>query len=71
MFANLPKEATIFIYTVSGRKVNIVFEKDGDGGVLWDMKDEGGNKIHVGTYLYRVTSPDLPDDFIGKFSVVE
>ena len=69
-FANLTQQATIYIYTLSGRYINKVSETDGDGGVDWDMKDEAGTLIGTGVYWYRV-SAEGSKDFIGKFSVVE
>jgi len=69
-FANLTQEATMYVYTVSGRFVNRLEETDGDGGFEWDMRDESGKRIKPGIYVYRVTA-DGVDDFVGKFSVIE
>ncbi|MDP5168721.1 MAG: S8 family serine peptidase [Bacteroidia bacterium] len=71
-FANLTREAFIEVYTVSGRRVQRLEEKDGDGGLEWDMRDEGGYRIKPGIYLYRVyTDSGDVEEFVGKFSVVE
>ena len=70
-FANLTRRAIVYIYNANGRKVNVLGETDGDGGITWDMNDQGGNKIKPGVYLFRVVSPDVEEDFLGKFGVVE
>lgn len=68
-FANLTRDAEITVLKSSGRFVISLTESDGDGGLTWDMTDEGGNRIKPGVYVYRVTSGDM--EFIGKFAVVE
>ncbi len=68
-FAGLPQTAQITIYTLSGRKVNVIEETDGNGGVHWDMKDETGSRIPSGIYLYKAESGS--ESFTGKFSVVD
>ena len=71
-FANLTQQATIEVFTVSGRFVNRLEETDGDGGYEWNLRDEGNNRIRPGIYIYRVyTETDGVDDFVGKLSVVE
>lgn len=69
-FANLTKTATIHVYTVSGQKVQTLYESDGDGGLTWDMKDLRGNRILPGVYMFVVQAKDV-EDFIGKFSILE
>lgn len=69
-FANLTQKATISIYTASGRYVNTIQEADGDGGVLWDLKDQTGQRIKAGVYVFKVVA-EGQKDFLGKFSVVE
>lgn len=71
-FANLTQQAYIEIYTVSGRFVNKLEETDGDGGIEWDLRDKGKQRIKPGVYVYRVyTEIDGVEDFVGKLSVVE
>ena len=71
-FANLTQQATIEVFTVSGRFVNRMEETDGDGGYEWDLLDQGNNRIKPGIYIYRVyTETDGVEDFVGKLSVVE
>lgn len=71
-FANLTRQANIEVYSVSGRMVKKLEEKDGDGGLAWDLRDDGGFRIKPGIYLYRVfTEEGDVEEFVGKFSVVE
>ncbi len=56
-FINLPKQAHIQIYTVSG---DLVRELDHDDAVrdfaVWDLKNGNGQDVASGIYLFRVTS---------------
>ena len=71
-FANLTQTATIEVFTVSGRFVNRMEEADGDGGLEWNLRDQGNQRIRPGVYIYRVsTEQEGVEDFVGKFSVVE
>lgn len=71
-FANLTQSAIIEIYTLSGRMVRRLGESDGDGGVTWDLTDEGQVRITPGVYLYRVyTDNPAEGEFVGTFTVVE
>lgn len=71
-FANLTRQAVIEVMTVSGRRVKRLEEKDGDGGLEWDLRDEGGRRISPGVYIYHVyTEEEGVEAFVGKFSLVE
>ena len=56
--AGLPPEATINIYSVQGEPVRQLEERDGDGGIAWDLTDEQGRPVPSGIYLVRVEAPD-------------
>ena len=49
-------------------------ETDGNGGVNWDLKDEKGEFVSSGIYIYRVVSLDEfdneVDEKIEKFAVI-
>ncbi len=74
-FANLTKRAKIIIFNLNGNKIKELFEDNGDGGVEWDLKNEDGNIISSGVYIYRVTSIDdknnESENKIGKFVVIK
>ncbi|MDZ7401019.1 MAG: S8 family serine peptidase [candidate division KSB1 bacterium] len=54
MFANLTKEATIKIMTLSGQVIRTLQEKDSNGGVRWDLRNEQGEMVAAGIYVYSV-----------------
>lgn len=58
MIAGLPPVAAVEVLSVSGTHVRSLEEADGDGGVLWDLKDESGREVPSGIYLVRVSAPD-------------
>ncbi len=67
-FANLTKEATIRIMTMSGAVIRTIYETDGNGGVVWDLKDEKGESVSSGVYLFYVSNEK--EHKIGKFAVI-
>ena len=67
-FANLTRRAEIRIFTAHGTPVRLLRETDGDGGTLWDLRDDSGSTVASGIYIYRVTSGD--ETFTGKLAVV-
>ncbi|MFH1194080.1 MAG: S8 family serine peptidase [bacterium] len=74
-FANLTKYAEIIIFTINGKKIKTLSENDGNGGTDWDLRDEFGNMIGSGIYLYRVTSFDEDgnklEEIIKKLAVIK
>lgn len=68
-FANLTQTAKIKVFTVNGRLVKELEEKDGDGGCFWDLHDITGAEIPSGVYLFYVED-DKGHKKISKFAVV-
>lgn len=68
-FVNLPKDATIRIFTAAG---DLVVELDHSDPVRdferWDLKNGEGNDVASGIYLYRVTSSSY--EFRDRFVVI-
>jgi hypothetical protein len=56
-FANMAEQATLRIFTASGREVRRLEETDGDGVLRWDGKNSSGESVSPGVYLYHVQSP--------------
>ncbi len=53
-FANLPPKAEVVIYSTEGDELCRLREKDGDGGVEWNLKDKNGDALGSGVYLFKV-----------------
>ncbi len=74
-FANLPRKAKITIWDVNGKRINEIEEKDGNGGVEFNLTNEFGEKIPTGVYIYRVVMLDDQnnegDEKLGKFAVIK
>ncbi|MCO6473238.1 MAG: S8 family serine peptidase [Melioribacteraceae bacterium] len=74
-FANLTQFAEIYIYTLSGEFVTRLIENDGNGGVTWDLKDDKGNTIPSGIYIYKVIATDSSGNELSykveKFAVIK
>lgn len=71
-FANLTRQASIEVFTLSGRFVTRLEETDGDGGFTWNLISQTGKRLRPGVYIYQVTTQqEGVEAFTGKFSVVE
>ena len=69
-FTHLPDECTISIYTVSGELIKSFIHDDPyNGSEWWGLKNDSGNMVAPGLYIYVVQTP-FGDKKIGKFAVV-
>lgn len=57
-FANITKRVKIIIFTLNGKRVTELEEQDGNGGLEWDLRDENGEKVGSGIYIYKITALD-------------
>ena len=59
---------------LEGKQLASLEEKDGNGGVEFNLKDQSGNDLNSGVYLYRVVRIDEngneAEEKLGKFAVV-
>ncbi len=56
MIAGLPPEASVRIFSGDGVLLRTLDETDADGGIRWDVRDEGGLRVPSGIYLILVTT---------------
>ena len=56
-FTNLPEGSRITIMTVSENIVKISEKVDSGGNWIWDVKNERGNELAPGVYLYAIEFP--------------
>ena len=74
-FANLPKQAKISIWSIDGKFINEIEETDGNGGVDFNLKDENGDKLSTGIYIYRIVKLDNEhnegEEKLGKFAIIK
>ena len=68
MFANLPNGCEIFVYTANGRKLVHLTHDSFTGGVGWDLKNEQGDKIASGVYIY--VAQYRGQEKTGKFLII-
>ena len=69
LFTNLPPQATIRIYTISGNLVRILEHGDGSGTTEWDVRTRFDLLVASGNYYYHVTTPD-GRTHLGRFAVI-
>jgi hypothetical protein len=73
-FANLPKKAKILILNLQGKQIAAIEENNGDGGVEFILKDQNGDALNTGIYIYRIerldNSGNEVEEKIGKFAVI-
>ncbi|HMA61592.1 MAG TPA: FlgD immunoglobulin-like domain containing protein [bacterium] len=54
------EKATIEIYNVLGQRVRTLYSgnlKAGVHTVQWDARDNHGNQVSAGVYIYRMSTP--------------
>lgn len=75
MFANIPNKAQILILNLQGEKIASLEEIDGNGGAEYSLKDQNGNSLSSGIYLYRIVRLDSSgnevEEKLGKFAVIK
>jgi len=76
--ATVPEELRIKIYTVAGRLVRDLSAQDGTmrtglNRIPWDGRDEDGDALANGTYLYKVsyTLNNQKKEFLGKLTILK
>ncbi len=74
-FANLPQKVKISIWTLTGMRVADLEGTNGSGGLQYNLKNENGELISSGIYLFRIVQIDDSnneiDEKIGKFAVIK
>jgi len=71
-FVNLPAQAIIRIYSVSGVLVQVLTHNDPQGGGQqdWDLRSRSNQFVASGVYFYHVETPDGKTK-VGRFTVVQ
>lgn len=71
-FINLTENTEIRIYTVTGELVKTLTKEEiGDNSVVeWDVKNDKGENVVSGIYIYLITN-DKGDKKEGKFTIVK
>jgi len=67
-FARLTAWATIRIYSPEGSLIRTLTETDGDGGLIWDGRNQQGERVGSGIYLYIVESET--EQRVGRFALI-
>jgi hypothetical protein len=70
-FVNLPSQAIIRVYSVSGVLINVLTHNDPQAGgeAVWNLRNRNNQFIASGVYFYHVETPDGRTK-IGRFTVV-
>ena len=61
--------ATIRIYNIAGELVRTIEETDGDGINEWNTKNEQGEPVASGVYIYFIANP-AGEKATGKIMVI-
>lgn len=70
-FRNLPRRATIRIYTLSGRRVKVI-EHDAfqdRSFASWNLQSDDGLDVAFGVYVYHVEAPGIGET-VGRFALI-
>lgn len=71
-FVNLPSQAIVRIYSVSGILVQVLTHNDPQGGgeLDWDLRNRSNQFVASGVYFYHVEAPGGKTK-VGRFTVVQ
>lgn len=58
VFGGISANAKIKIFTISGELIRELNESNGNGRSLWDTRNDKGELVASGVYLYLITNPD-------------
>jgi hypothetical protein len=70
-FVNMPAQAVLRIYSVSGVLVQVLTHNDptGGGDLTWNLRNRNQQFVASGVYFYHVETPDGKSK-VGRFTVV-
>ena len=70
-FVNLPPQATIRIYTLTGVLVDQIEHDDSTGGgrATWNLRNRNNQFVASGVYFFHLATP-AGDERVGKFTIV-
>jgi len=70
-FVNLPSQAIVRIYSVSGVLVQVLTLNDATSGseITWNLRNRNNQFVASGVYFYHVETPDGKSK-VGRFTVV-
>ncbi len=54
-FIRVTPNASLTIYTLEGRKLRTLTNTEGAGRMVWDLRNEQGEPVAVGIYVYQIT----------------
>jgi hypothetical protein len=69
MFSNIVQGTSIKIFDINGHLITNLEEFDQNGGVRWDLRDQSGNKVPSGVYIYHATLDNQTK--LGKFTIIK
>ena len=68
IFAKLPQNTQIQIFTLNGRNIRSFNRVNDTGGIIWDLRDQSGKRVGSGIYFYRVECEGK--ERVGKLVIV-
>jgi hypothetical protein len=71
MFVNLPPEATIRIYTLTGILIDVIVHEDvtAGGRAVWSVRNRNQQFVASGVYFFHVVTPE-GQEHVGKFTII-
>ncbi len=71
-FRNLPKECTIRIFAISGRRIKVIEHVGSNDQSIatWNLQSDDGLDVSYGVYIYHVDAPGIGEK-IGRFAIIK
>jgi flagellar hook assembly protein FlgD len=70
IFAGLTKDVTIRIFNIVGELVRTLEKDDTGQEKEWDLRNDAGEKVASGIYIYLVIDNDTGERVTGKLGVI-
>ena len=67
-FANVTAKTEIKIFDINGKYVVDLKEENNDGGIQWDMKNDKGDRVAAGVYIFYASSDK--ETKMGKIAII-
>ena len=67
-FANITPKTEIKIFDINGKLVVDLKEENNDGGISWDMKNDKGDRVAAGIYIFYATNQK--ETKTGKIAII-
>ena len=68
---NLPETCTVSIYALNGNLIRRISNDSGQSFIDWDLKNQYGNRIASGVYIFHIDAPGKGERILKWFGAMQ